>query len=149
MGNLLVDWIAERTGRKPQFLYGGLSPARRQEMVDRFQNRRDENIMILSLKAAGTGLNLTAASAVVHYDLWWNPAVENQATDRAYRIGQTSNVNVYRFICANTFEEKINEMIEKKKLIAEMTVSTGENWIGDLTNRELEEVFSLEDDAAQ
>lgn len=148
MGNLLVDWIAERTGKKPQFLYGGLSPARRQEMVDRFQNRRDENIMILSLKAAGTGLNLTAASAVVHYDLWWNPAVENQATDRAYRIGQTSNVNVYRFICANTFEEKINEMIEKKKLIAEMTVSTGENWIGDLTNRELEEVFSLEDDAA-
>ena len=148
MGNLLQEWIADRTGRKPQFLYGGLSPARRQEMVDRFQNRRDENVMILSLKAAGTGLNLTAASAVVHYDLWWNPAVESQATDRAYRIGQTSNVNVYRFITANTFEEKINEMIEHKKLIAEMTVATGENWIGDLSNSELEEVFSLEDDGA-
>ncbi|MGN1150148.1 MAG: DEAD/DEAH box helicase, partial [Sutterella sp.] len=143
MGMLLQQWIEDRTGRRPQFLHGGLTPARRQEMVDRFQKRRDENVMVLTLKAAGTGLNLTAASAVIHYDLWWNAAVENQATDRAYRIGQTSTVNLYRFICANTFEERINAMIAEKRRLVEMTVAAGENWIGDLTNEELEQVFSL------
>lgn len=143
MGMLLQQWIEDRTGRRPQFLHGGLTPARRQEMVDRFQKRRDENVMVLTLKSAGTGLNLTAASAVIHYDLWWNAAVENQATDRAYRIGQTSTVNVYRFICANTFEERINAMIAEKRRLVEMTVAAGENWIGDLSNEELEQVFSL------
>ena len=99
--------------------------------------------MILSLKAAGTGLNLTAASSVIHYDLWWNPAVESQATDRAYRIGQKNNVQVYRFICANTFEEKINDIINSKKELADLTVNTGEKWIGDLSNRQIEEIFSI------
>ena len=99
---------------------------------------------MLSLKAAGTGLNLTAASAVIHYDLWWNPAVENQATDRAFRIGQKQMVNVYRLISAETFEEKINAMIEAKKALADMTVESGENWIGDLTNNELKEIFTLQ-----
>ena len=105
----------------------------RQAIVDSFQTNRSDKVLILSLKAAGTGLNLTAATAIIHYDLWWNPAVENQATDRAYRIGQKSSVNVYRFISAETFEEKINTMIESKKALAEMTVETGENWIGDRT----------------
>jgi SNF2 family DNA or RNA helicase len=112
-------------------------------MVDRFQNNHADKIFLLSLKAAGTGLNLTAASHVIHYDLWWNPAVEAQATDRAYRIGQDKNVMVHRFITKNTFEEKINEMIQHKKALAEMTVASGENWIGNMSNRELREIFSL------
>lgn len=111
-------------------------------MVDRFQqNKHSDRIFILSLKAAGTGLNLTAATHVIHYDLWWNPAVEAQATDRAYRIGQMKNVMVHRFITKNTFEERINEMINDKRELADMTVSTGENWIGKLSNKELKEIF--------
>lgn len=111
-------------------------------MVDRFQqNKRSDRVFILSLKAAGTGLNLTAATHVVHYDLWWNPAVEAQATDRAYRIGQKKNVMVHRFITKNTFEERINDMINNKRALAEMTVSRGENWIGKLSNKELKEIF--------
>ncbi|MBQ9273383.1 MAG: DEAD/DEAH box helicase [Succinivibrio sp.] len=143
MGDLLQQWIEEKTGFKPDFLHGTIPVKQRSEMVDRFQSDRAVPSMILSLKAAGTGLNLTAASAVIHYDLWWNPAVEAQATDRAYRIGQTRNVQVYRLICANTFEEKINEMINSKKELAELTVATGEKWIGDLSNRQIEEIFAF------
>jgi SNF2 family DNA or RNA helicase len=98
-------------------------------------------VFILSLKAAGTGLNLTAATNVIHYDLWWNPAVEAQATDRAYRIGQHKNVQVCRFITKGTFEEKIDEMIQHKRTLADMTVSNGESWIGNLTNSELNAIF--------
>lgn len=141
MGDMLVDFIAERTGEKPLFYHGGCSLKERQTMIDRFQNNRAEKIFILSLKAAGTGLNLTAATHVIHYDLWWNPAVEAQATDRAYRIGQKSNVMVHRFITKDTFEERINDMIQKKKYLADMTVSSGENWIGKLSNKELREIF--------
>jgi SNF2 family DNA or RNA helicase/uncharacterized Zn finger protein len=141
MGDLLERFIAEKFGEKPMFYHGGCSIKQREEMVHRFQNNRADKVFILSLKAAGTGLNLTAASHVIHYDLWWNPAVENQATDRAYRIGQKKNVMVHRMICKNTFEEKIDEMIQKKKHLAEMTVATGENWIGKLSNKELREIF--------
>lgn len=84
--------------------------------MERFQNNTQDRALILSLKAAGTGLNLTAASHVIHYDLWWNPAVEAQATDRAYRIGQNKNVIVHRFITRGTFEERIDDMIQKRKL---------------------------------
>jgi len=141
MGILLQKFISERVGEEPMFLHGGCSIKQRQEMVNRFQNNRADKIFLLSLKAAGTGLNLTAASQVIHYDLWWNPAVEAQATDRAYRIGQTKNVQVHRFINKNTFEERIDEMIQKKKHLADMTVATGENWIGKLSNKELREIF--------
>jgi uncharacterized Zn finger protein/ERCC4-related helicase len=141
MGELLERFISERFGEQPMFYHGGCSLRQREEMVQRFQHNRVDKIFILSLKAAGTGLNLTAASHVIHYDLWWNPAVENQATDRAYRIGQTKNVMVHRMICKNTFEERIDEMIQKKKHLAEMTVSSGENWIGKLSNKELRELF--------
>jgi SNF2 family DNA or RNA helicase len=96
---------------------------------------------ILSLKAGGTGLNLTVTSQVIHYDLWWNPAVENQTTDRAYRIGQRKNVMVHRLICKNTFEGRIDATIRQKKHLAEMTVASGENWIGKLSNSELREIF--------
>ena len=142
MGDLLLKFIEERIGVQPMFLHGGCSIKQRKEMVDRFQqNKRSDRVFILSLKAAGTGLNLTAATHVVHYDLWWNPAVEAQATDRAYRIGQKENVMVHRFITNNTFEERINDMINNKRVLAEMTVSTGENWIGKLSNKELKEIF--------
>lgn len=100
--------------------------------------------MIISLKAGGTGLNLTAASCVVHYDLWWNPAVEAQATDRAYRIGQRRDVLVYRFVTAGTFEERINEMLMEKRNLADLTVATGETWIGELSAAELQSLFTLD-----
>ncbi len=143
MGNLLKHFIAERFGETPLFYHGGCSLKQRKEMVDNFQTNRTDKIFILSLKAAGTGLNLTAANHVIHYDLWWNPAVEAQATDRAYRIGQKSNVMVHRFITKGTFEERINEMIQSKKALANMTVATGENWIGNMSNKELKEMFEL------
>ena len=149
MGALLQKWIGERTGRTPLFINGSVAPSKRAEIVDKFQRDRRERVLVLTLKAAGTGLNLTAASAVIHYDLWWNPAVESQATDRAYRIGQTRNVQVWRLICAHTFEEKINEMIESKKELADMAVNVGEKWIGDMSNRQLEEIFSLSGDGAE
>lgn len=143
MGLLLQHFIEERYKETPLFYHGGCSLKQRKEMVHNFQTNPADKIFILSLKAAGTGLNLTAASHVIHYDLWWNPAVEAQATDRAYRIGQKSNVMVHRFITKNTFEERINEMIQSKKELAEMTVATGENWIGNLSNTELKDLFVM------
>lgn len=143
MGHLLVDWIAGEFGRKPDFLHGGVSIHERQAMIDRFQNDIQSKVLVLSLKAGGLGLNLTSASAVIHYDLWWNPAVEAQANDRAYRIGQNRDVVVYRFITEGTFEERLNQMIERKKELADVTVGTGEAWIGDLSNREIEEIFKI------
>jgi len=142
MGDLLERFISHRFGDRPLFYHGGSNVRQRQEMIDRFQHNRADRIFVLSLKAAGTGLNLTAATHVIHYDLWWNPAVENQATDRAYRIGQKKNVMVHRFITKNTFEERIDEMISNKKHLAEMTVATGENWIGKLSNKELRDIFA-------
>ncbi|MFV0554598.1 MAG: SNF2-related protein [Mangrovibacterium sp.] len=141
MGKLLEQFITERYNNKPLYYHGGCTINQRKEMVERFQTNHADKIFILSLKAAGTGLNLTAANHVIHFDLWWNPAVEAQATDRAYRIGQKRNVMVHRFITKNTFEEKINEMIQSKKALADMTVATGENWIGNLSNKELHEIF--------
>ncbi len=143
MGKMLQYFIEERYLEKPLFYHGGNSIKERKEMVEAFQTNHADKIFILSLKAAGTGLNLTAANHVIHYDLWWNPAVEAQATDRAYRIGQKTNVMVHRFITKNTFEERINEMIQAKKALADMTVATGESWIGNLSNTELKDLFSI------
>ena len=143
MGERLQRWIENAFGKRPDFLHGGVPIKTRGQMVDDFQTDPSIDVLIVSLKAGGTGLNLTAASAVIHYDLWWNPAVENQATDRAYRIGQKRDVLVYRFLCAGTFEEKINDMLTQKRELAELTVGRGENWIGDLPSDELAELFSL------
>ena len=148
MGERLRTWIEKATGERPDFLHGGVSVKARQDMVDRFQTDRSVHSMIISLKAGGTGLNLTAASCVVHYDLWWNPAVEAQATDRAYRIGQRRDVLVYRFVTAGTFEERINEMLTEKQSLADLTVTTGETWIGDLSSSELQSLFSLDPKSA-
>jgi len=143
MGKLLQHFIKERFNEDPLFYHGGCSLKQRKEMVENFQTNIADRIFILSLKAAGTGLNLTAANHVIHYDLWWNPAVEAQATDRAYRIGQKSNVMVHRFITKNTFEERINDMIQSKRHLANMTIATGESWIGNLSNTELKNIFEL------
>ncbi|HBG49212.1 MAG TPA: hypothetical protein DDW90_06880, partial [Cyanobacteria bacterium UBA9971] len=143
MGDLLVSMIKDEFKIDAPFFHGSVTRIRRDEMVEAFQTNEDIKLMIISLKAGGTGLNLTAATNVIHYDLWWNPAVEDQATDRTYRIGQTHNVIVHRLITLGTFEEKIDEMIKSKKELADLTVSTGEKLITELSNRELKEIFSL------
>ena len=148
MGFLLQRHIAKTFGREALFLHGGVPRAQRDLMVERFQAEGDgPGVFVLSLKAGGTGLNLTRASHVFHYDRWWNPAVENQATDRAHRIGQTKNVQVHKFICAGTLEEKIDAMMERKRDVAERIVGAGEGWLTELSNAELRQVFALSDEA--
>lgn len=144
MGERLQTWLRSTLGEEALFLHGGVTVKKRAEMVDAFQNDSQTRVMILSLKAGGTGLNLTQASTVIHYDLWWNPAVEAQATDRAYRIGQKRDVLVYRFITKGTFEERINEMLMSKRELADLTVATGESWVGELPVNELKNLFKLE-----
>ena len=123
------------------FLKGSQTKKKRDELVNSFQNDPKHKIFILSLKAGRVALNLTEAKHVIHYDLWFNPAVENQATDRAFRIGQTRNVSVYRFITKNSFEEKIDKMIKAKQELSELSVSVGENWLADLDKDELRDIF--------
>ena len=141
MGEIIAQEVTAELGEPVMFYHGGCTLKQREEMVERFQHGRNSRIFILSLKAAGTGLNLTAATHVIHYDLWWNPAVEAQATDRAYRIGQKKNVQVHRFITHHTFEERIDAMIQNKRELAELTVAAGESWIGRLSNEELHELL--------
>lgn len=143
MGELLVEMIRAELRHTPAFFHGGVSRTQRDRMVDEFQENAAHKIMIVSLKAGGTGLNLTAANHVIHYDLWWNPAVENQATDRVFRIGQQKNVMVNRLITLGTFEEKIDAMIKAKQELTDLTVSAGEHWITELSDRELREIFAL------
>ena len=143
MGHLLDTIIQDEMGYEPLFFHGSLTRAQREEMLDRFQNDESIKTMILSLKAGGTGLNLTSATNVIHYDLWWNPAVEDQATDRTYRIGQDKNVMVHRLITLSTFEEKIDEMIKSKKELADLAVFEGEKIITELTDQEIYDIFSL------
>ena len=142
MGAMMRRHLMETFGREVLFLHGGVTKKQRDEMVERFQ-QGGAPIFILSLKAGGTGLNLTGASHVFHFDRWWNPAVEDQATDRAFRIGQTRNVQVHKFLCAGTLEEKIDEMIEKKKKVAEQVVGAGEGWLTELSTDELRELMAL------
>ena len=144
MGFLLEKTIMEELGLRTHFYHGGCTQTQRTSMIEDFQKNPECKVLILSLKAGGTGLNLTAASQVIHYDLWWNPAIEAQATDRAFRIGQTRNVQVHRFITKGTFEEKINALLETKKSIANMTVSAGETWLADMDDKQLGEVFGLD-----
>jgi SNF2 family DNA or RNA helicase/uncharacterized Zn finger protein len=143
MGNLLVEFIQDKFGIEPLFLHGGIDRKKRDILVERFQHNRADSIFILSLKAGGTGLNLTQGNHVIHYDLWWNPAVENQATDRAFRIGQTKNVMVYRLINQGTMEEKIDAMIRSKRDLADMSITNGETWLGDLSNDDLKNLVKL------
>lgn len=143
MGSLLRTVIHEYFGKKALQLHGGNTRKERDEMVHSFQNNALNDTFILSLKAGGTGLNLTAGNHVIHYDLWWNPAVEAQATDRAFRIGQQKNVMVHRMITKGTLEEKIDVMLGSKKQLANLTVSQGEKWIGELSDKDLRQLVAL------
>ncbi|UZQ56011.1 DEAD/DEAH box helicase [Trichothermofontia sichuanensis B231] len=147
-GKLLKTHLEARHNREIFFLYGETRQAQREEMVDRFQHDpQGPPIMILSLKAGGVGLNLTRANHVFHYDRWWNPAVENQATDRAFRIGQTRNVQVHKFVCSGTLEERIHELLENKKALAEQVVGTGEDWLTELDTDQLRTLLLLDRNA--
>ncbi|MEA5513760.1 DEAD/DEAH box helicase [Nodularia sp. UHCC 0506] len=144
-GKLLKAHLQQTLGKEIFFLYGGSTKKQREEMIDRFQqDPQGPPIMILSLKAGGVGLNLTRANHVFHFDRWWNPAVENQATDRVFRIGQTRNVQVHKFVCTGTLEEKIHDMIESKKQLAEQVVGAGEEWLTEMDTDQLRDLLILD-----
>jgi SNF2 family DNA or RNA helicase len=144
MGERLKGHLESVFHRETLFLHGGVRRRVREQMVDRFQEgTRGPPFFILSIKAGGVGLNLTGASHVFHFDRWWNPAVENQATDRAYRIGQLKNVQVHKFICSGTMEDRIDELIESKQALAENIVGAGEGWLTELSTDELRDIFTL------
>jgi SNF2 family DNA or RNA helicase len=143
----LKDHLEESFGGKVLFLQGSTEKKKRDAMVDLFQRESGPSIFVLSLKAGGVGLNLTQANHVFHFDRWWNPAVENQATDRAFRIGQHKNVLVHKFITQGTVEEKIDEIIKRKQELTRDVISTSEQWITELNNTELKKLFALRKEA--
>ncbi|MAG35312.1 MAG: ATP-dependent helicase [Dehalococcoidia bacterium] len=148
LGAILQQHLQETFGREVLFLHGRVTKKRRDALIARFQDdRHGPPLFVLSLKAGGTGLNLTQANHVFHFDRWWNPAVENQATDRVFRIGQTKNVAVHKFLCAGTLEEKIDDMIERKQEVAAQVVGAGEHWLTRLSNDELRELLALRETA--
>ena len=146
-GSMLQPHLAARLGCPVLYLHGGTPKKQRDAMVAAFQEMAEPALFLLSLKAGGTGLNLTAASHVIHVDRWWNPAVEDQATDRAFRIGQRRDVQVRKFVCVGTLEERIDAMIEEKKALAERIVGTGEGWLTELSVAELRKVIELSPEA--
>src|SRR5215204_4423898 len=148
MGAIIQRHLQETFGREVLFLHGAVPKRQRDQMVSRFQSEDGgPRVFLLSLKAGGTGLNLTAANHVFHFDRWWNPAVENQATDRAFRIGQTRNVQVHKFICGGTLEERIDEMIESKRALAESVLGAGESWLTELSTAQIRDLFTLREGA--
>lgn len=150
MGSLLVSMIEHDLDIRTLFLHGGTARAKRQELIDRFQSDdRRAPVFVLSLRAGGIGLNLTAANHVFHFDRWWNPAVENQATDRAFRIGQTRTVQVHKLITDGTLEERIDEMIEQKTELAERIIGSGETWLTELSTDQLRDLLTLRGSLAE
>ena len=144
----LATMIRARFDREVLFLHGGTTQAQRQEIIETFQKADGSRpVLVLSLRAGGVGLNLTAATHVFHFDRWWNPAVENLATVRAYRIGQTRTVQVHKFVVKGTLEERIDEMIEQKTELAENIIGGGERWLTDLSTDQLRDVLTLRQDA--
>ncbi len=144
MGDLLQTHVRSHFGVDAAFLHGGVSKPGRDRMVAEFQAEGGPPLLLVSLKAGGTGLNLTAASQVIHYDRWWNPAVEDQATDRAWRMGQRRTVNVHKLVCQGTVEERIGEVIDEKRAIADAVIGTGEAWLSELSTDELARLVMLE-----
>jgi SNF2 family DNA or RNA helicase len=143
MGGHLQAYLREYFVDEVLFLHGGTPANKRQDMIRQFQAPRGPTVFVLSLKAGGTGLNLTQANHVFHFDRWYNPAVENQATDRAFRIGQTRNVQVHKFICLGTLEERIDELIEHKQALADSIVGEGESWLSEMSTDELRDLVAL------
>ena len=149
MGEALQKYLASKFRCDVLFLHGGVPQKRRSSMVSLFQEGSNgPPVFIISIRAGGTGLNLTRANHVFHFDRWWNPAVEDQATDRAFRIGQTRNVQVHKFVCSGTLEEQIDQLIEKKKSLAQSIIGSGEDWITELSNEELRQMITLRHDDA-
>jgi superfamily II DNA or RNA helicase len=153
-GHLLVPHLSGRLDTDVAFLHGGLPRRRREELVRRFQDgptgpNGGPQVLLLSLKAGGTGLTLTAATHVLHLDRWWNPAVEEQATDRAFRIGQHRNVQVRKFLCPGTVEERIDALVRSKRELSQLVVGDGESWLTELSTATLRELFALDDEALQ
>ena len=150
MGRLLAAMIEHEFESRTLFLHGGTPVPKREKMIESFQNpESDASVFVLSLKAGGLGLNLTAANHVFHFDRWWNPAVEKQATDRAFRIGQTRTVHVHPFVCTGTLEERIDKMLEEKMELADRIIGTGEDWITELSTGQLRDLLTLREDAFQ
>ena len=144
MTDPIAGFLNSQFGHKGLVLHGGTPVGKRKELIARFQGEDYVPFMVLSLKAGGVGLNLTAANHVIHFDRWWNPAVENQATDRAFRIGQKKNVIVHKFITRGTIEEKIDQMIEGKMKLSNDIIRAGnEAWITELDNKRLMDMFTL------
>ncbi|MEZ6173854.1 MAG: DEAD/DEAH box helicase [Phycisphaerales bacterium] len=150
MGSILQRMIETKFKRDVLFLHGGVPSHQRDELVRKFQAADGQYpVLVASLKAGGVGLNLTAASHVFHYDRWWNPAVENQATDRAYRIGQMKTVHVHKFVVSGTLEERIDEMIEMKTELSERIIGSGERWLTELDTDQLRNLLTLNHDAIE
>ncbi len=150
MGRLLSAMIEHDLGCRSLFLHGGTPMGRRQKMIDDFQSGDgDAPVFVLSLKAGGLGLNLTEANHVFHFDRWWNPAVERQATDRAFRIGQTRTVHVHKFVCMGTLEERIDTMLEEKTQLAEQIIGTGDDWLTEMSTGELRDMLLLRSNAVE
>jgi len=148
MGHILEEMIAKRLKTPVQFLHGGTPAKDRDAMIERFNApKSDIRIFLLSLRAGGLGLNLTAANHVFHFDRWWNPAVESQATDRAHRIGQTRKVQVHKFVCVGTMEERIDRMLTEKLALAERIVGTGDEWLTEMSTDQLRDYLALSDEA--
>ncbi|MFQ5495362.1 MAG: DEAD/DEAH box helicase, partial [Phycisphaerae bacterium] len=148
MGDLLKKQLEEALDREVLFLHGGTPRKTRDQLVSRFQTGGGTApVFLLSLKAGGYGLNLTAAGHVFHFDRWWNPAVEDQATDRAHRIGQAKHLQVHKFICIGTLEERIDGLLEQKRHLADNILGSGEQWLTELSTDKLREVFALSQDA--
>ncbi|MEV3936284.1 DEAD/DEAH box helicase [Glycomyces sp. NPDC049804] len=145
MGELLSRHLHAELGVAAPFLHGGLDQPARDRLVEEFQTGEGPAILLVSLRAGGTGLNLTGASHVVHYDRWWNPAVEDQATDRAHRIGQTRTVHVHKLVTAGSLEERVDELLQRKRAIADAVVGNGEDWLGDLDDSQLRKLIELDD----
>ncbi|QCT01090.1 SNF2-like protein [Paenibacillus algicola] len=153
MGEMLQQVLRQELGEPVLYLNGSTTKTARDKMIEQFQSQvlpaeQQPGVFILSLKAGGVGLNLTAANHVFHYDRWWNPAVENQATDRAYRMGQTKDVQVHKFIALGTLEERIDEMLESKQQLSDNIITSSEGWITELSTEELKDLFTLKRDWA-
>ena len=145
----LSAFLAQVFGRPGLVLHGQVPVKKRMDLVKRFQEDEEVPFFVLSLKAGGTGLNLTAASQVIHFDRWWNPAVEAQATDRAFRIGQKKNVLVHKFVCRGTVEEKIESLIQdKKQMSAELLEGGAERRLTELDDKQLLDIVSLDINSA-
>jgi SNF2 family DNA or RNA helicase len=142
MGHLLQRHL-DRPDRRVGFLHGGTSVTRRQELIDQLQAGALP-VLVISVKAGGTGINLTQATHVVHYDRWWNPAVEDQASDRAWRIGQDRPVQVHRMVCEGTIEDRIGELLERKRALADAVVGSGEAWVSELDDQQLRQLVALD-----